>query len=274
VASIRRWHPDVPISLIKDLHHGAYDTRDLERYWDVSLAPMENSDSGWGMTKFEPMFARTGERIALLDSDVIFRGPILDEWARFDEDLLVDDHQQPEVNVELYYFDRKRLLAMDPAFVYPGFVFNGGTLVVTAGVFDRSEFEPFIDFTPPPKVRDPLTFFCGDQGVVNYVVSKRVQHGRLKLRRVPMQHWAGYVPPLSRRLRGDRARAPLLDRRTLHYAGQKKTLFSANPNSHLLHHWEAEYYSRLPGGKARRRRDRLRRVIDVVSKREPWIQYV
>jgi hypothetical protein len=123
-------------------------------------------------------------------------------------------------------------------------------------------------------VRDPLTFFCGDQGVVNYVASKKVQLGRLTLRPVPMQDWAGYVPPLSRRLRGDGARAALVSPRTLHYAGLKKTLFSAQRNSHLLHYWEAEYYSRLPGGKARLRRDRLRRAIDVLTRREPWIQYV
>ncbi|MGE0449789.1 MAG: hypothetical protein AB7Q29_09425 [Vicinamibacterales bacterium] len=272
VASIRRWYPRIPISLLKDLHRGAYDTSELEAAWDVTIAPSDHAEFGWGMSKLEPLLEPTGERVLVIDSDVLFLGPVLDDWERFDEDVVVDNHAQPDENVDLFYFDRTRLRELDPLFDRHGSVFNCGVVLATTGVLRRADFEPFIDFTHPRTVRDPLLFRCGDQGVVNYVILRSAQQGRLSLRGAPMQEWAGYVKPSTFRTSRLTGRSPY--RTVLHYAGPKKTLFSANRNSHVLRHFEAAYYARLPGGPSRRRRDRVERLLDVLATRLPWTQYL
>ena len=245
VASIRRWHPDVPISLLKDLHHGPYDTAEMERYWNVTLAPLPHHDFGWSWSKLEPLFAATGERIVVMDSDVILRSTILDEWAEFDEDLVVDCRPLPEEEIDRHYFNRERLRALDPEFAFPGCAFNAGIVLATAGVLSREDFEPFVDFTPPPRLRDEATFRCADQGVLNYVVFKKRQRGALTVRSVQMQEWAGWRPPLAERLRGRRIRA--FDSRLLHYAGLKRTLLSANRKGRLLWPLEALYLLEAAG---------------------------
>lgn len=271
VASIRRWYPHVRISLQKDLSRGCYDTGDMETYRDVAIAPSTTHRFGWGMAKLDPLLAATGERVLVLDSDVLFLGPVLDALEPFDEDFIVDDHAQPEANVDQYYFDRIGLLALDAGFTFPGYVFNSGALVATSGRLIRSDFEPLVDFTPPPRLRHSSIFKCADQGVLNYVVLKKAQLGQLSLRRLPLQQWAGYDSPRSVRIRNLHAHSPY--RYILHYAGPKRTLFSANRNGHLLRHFEAAYYDGLPQGRRRRRYERLHRLLDVVSRRLPWTQY-
>lgn len=272
VASIRRWYPHIPISLLKDLYRGNYDTSELENCWDVTIAPTVHNIFGWGMAKLEPLLMATGERVLVLDSDVLFLGPVLDDWERFDEDFIIDNHVQPEENIEHFYFDREQLQVLDPDFIFPGYVFNSGAAVATTGLLTRADFEPFIDFTPPPRLRYESAFRCAEQGVLNYVVFKKAQLGQLSLRRLPLQEWAGFVRPRSVRIDHLHANSPY--RHLLHYAGPKKTLFSANRNGHLLRHFEAAYYTRLPWGRVRRQVDRLYRLIDVLAKRQPWTQYV
>ncbi|MFO1429874.1 MAG: hypothetical protein U1F76_07000 [Candidatus Competibacteraceae bacterium] len=272
VASIRRWYPCVRISLLKDLSRGCYDTSEMETYWDVAIAPGTTHNFGWGMAKLEPLFAATGERVLVLDSDILFLDPVLDALEPFDEDFIVDDHVQPEANIDLYYFDRIGLQALDPDFTFPGYIFNTGVLVATSGQLTRADFEPFVDFTPPPRLRYGSIFKCADQGILNYVILEKAQLGRLSLRRLPLQEWAGYISPRSVRIRNLHEHSPY--RYILHYAGPKKTLFSANRNGHLLRHFEAAYYDHLPQGRRRRCRDRLHRLLDVIRRRLSWTQYI
>ncbi|MEP7274282.1 MAG: hypothetical protein ABI882_22500, partial [Acidobacteriota bacterium] len=81
VASIRHWYPQIPVSLIKDESHGAYDTEDLEAYWDVDTLPLERRIFSWGTPKLEALFLASGERCLILDSDIVFIGRVLDSLA-------------------------------------------------------------------------------------------------------------------------------------------------------------------------------------------------
>ncbi len=40
VASIRFWYPHIPIWLLKDRHYGDFDTREIEKYWNVQAYPI------------------------------------------------------------------------------------------------------------------------------------------------------------------------------------------------------------------------------------------
>ncbi len=272
VASIRRWYPQIPISLVKDLICGDYDTRELETYWDVDVWVSARRVHGWGMSKLEPLMAAAGERIFIIDSDIVFLGPLLDLLQGFDTDFVVDGQAERSETVRLHYFDADRLRDFDPDFTFTGMVFGGGHIVATGGLLQRSDFEPLIDFAEPPRLQRPDVFARGEQGVLNYVVQKRVQLGRLTLASTQFAHWAGYLKPRLIRPRQLHAASP--HRALMHYAGPKYTLFSANRNGHLLRHFEAAYYARLPQGRRRRLRERVRRFSDVLRGRQPWINYM
>lgn len=271
VASIRRWYPDVRITLIKDRSRGDYDTSEMETFWGVDCLEGARQWFGWGWGKLEPLSLPTGERCLVLDSDIVFVGRVLDVLGSYDEDFIVDDSWQPEENVALYYYDLERLGEMDADFIYPGYIFNAGSFVTTTGILPRAVFEPFLTSDQIPQVRRPDIFKAADQGLLNYIVQKRVQLGELTLQRLPFQLWAGWISPRQVRLRHLHAESP--HPYLVHFAGPKKSLFSTTRNGHLLRHFEASYYLRLPDGRRRLAHERLHRFFDVVTGRTPKVRY-
>ena len=57
VASIRFWYPDIPITLIPDFNAGQFDSRPLERDWNVDVFKAEIRNFGWGFSKLETCFS-------------------------------------------------------------------------------------------------------------------------------------------------------------------------------------------------------------------------
>lgn len=272
VASIRRWYPDIRITLIKDRLRGDYDTSEMEACWEVDCLEGPRQSFGWGWGKLEPLALPTGERCLVLDSDIVFVGRVLEVLNLHDEDFIVDDHWQPEENVLQYYYDLGRLSEFDPDFSYPGYIFNSGSFVTTTGILPRVDFEPYLTNDQPPQVRRPDVFMPGDQGLLNYIVQKRVQIGELTIHLLPFQDWAGSISPRQVRLRHLHANSPYPY--LVHFAGPKKTLFSANRNGHLVRHFEAFYYSRLPGGRRRLAQERLHLLFDVLTGRTSKVRYI
>ena len=64
-----------PFPCCKDTYHGDFDTSELESAWDVDVFDTGGRIFGWGMIKLEPLVVPTGERLMVLDSDVLFLGP-------------------------------------------------------------------------------------------------------------------------------------------------------------------------------------------------------
>ena len=260
VASIRRWYPEMLITIVKDESHGAYDTRELERHWDVDLFPTPRRRFGQGMGKLEVLVQPTGERCLILDSDIVFIGPVLDELAGFNEDVVVDGQVLNPEDVARNYFDLDELARFDPVFHFPGYTFNSGQLVVTCGVVTRADFEGLLTDTEPPRhLRRDVFESTGEQGVLNYVLMKRHQEGRLTLRCHRFMWWAGWLPrPRVRIRRLDRdSPYPFL----VHWAGPKSPLLWRLPHARLLRHFERAYYARIPGGATLRRRRALARGL-------------
>jgi hypothetical protein len=268
VASIRHWYRHLPITLIKDESHGAYDTTELERYWQVDIFRGKRKHFGWGWGKLEPFFLPPGERCLVLDSDIVFAGPVLKAIEPRDEDVLVEVYGSSPANVSRYVYDLPKLQQFDADFIFPGFNFNTGQLVVATGCLKRDDFAPFLTDSDPPQLLRSDIFKCADQGLLNYLLVKKARQGVITLGRVPFMEWAGYIRPW--RVRRAHLRQDSPHRFLVHFAGPKKALFSANRNGHLLRYFEACYYSRLPNGTRRRTGDRLRRVRDVVTRRQRW----
>jgi len=255
VVSIRRWYPDVPIALVKDELAGPYDTKELERGWNVEVLRTEARCFGWGMSRLEPLLLPGGERCLILDSDTAFVGRVLDELERFDEDFVVEgwDHEPDEIRAN--YFDPEAVMRAFPGFEFPGWVFNSGQIVATTGLLRREDFEPLLAFREPRECRYPEIFRAGEQGVLNYVLLSQAQRGKLRIRRHRFMKWAPAVRADAIRtadLEGDGH--PFL----LHWAGRKAPVLAAHPQGHVLRHFETRYYRQLHGRRAPERRQRPR----------------
>ncbi len=250
VASIRRWYPDIPISLLKNESSGAYDTTEIERYWDVDCVQSERRRFDGGMAKLEPLFRPERKRYFIMDSDTVMLGRVLEAIDLFDADFVVNISPVPE-QVERHMFDLGRLHELAPEFDYRDQAFNSGQYIGTSGLIARSDFAPLLTDGEPQRLRHPGIFHCSDQGVLNYVVLKKVQEGQITLASWNMMWWAGeptlQIDP-SRLDDGDAY--PYV----LHWAGRKQPWFRHMAHQAVLDHYERFYYARIPNGRWRRRR--------------------
>ncbi len=252
MASIRRWYPDIPIRLIKDTGAGAFDTREIETLWDVSVVDTGMRRFGWGFAKLEPMFFETQEKFLIVDSDTVFTGPVLDMLAGYTAPFIVDDETQPPDEVKRLYYDLKALQKLDPAFTPCGKNFNSGQWVGTSGLVQRSDFADVVQWSDPPLLKYPEMFMPGDQGVLNYILEKLALTGRFELARAPLMWWA---PRDLADLNLDQMISASPYNRIIHWAGCKLYADTPMPRKDILNYFEDKYYSKVSlGGLVRRLR--------------------
>jgi hypothetical protein len=251
VASLRRWHPDVPVTLIKDRWFGDYDTLDIERHFGCDVWRGPRDTFGWGFGKLEPLFGERPERFLVIDSDILFVGPALDHLARFDGDFVVqrEDDTAPEF-VATHYFDLARLQSVDPGFRFPGFTFNTGQWVGQSGLLSPADFEPWVEFASPPRLKDPETFKLGEQGLLNYLLIKGAAGGRWTLDRDRIME-VGSNPQVDAVRIADLGPASP-HRFLIHWCGLRAADFGRMVRSDLWDHFERDFYARVPGGKFKR----------------------
>jgi len=270
IASIRRWYPHIPITLIKDESCGSYSTEDLEHYSNVDCFKTPRKLLGFGFGKLEALFLPTKERCLILDSDIVFVGKVLEVLEQHDEDFIVADAPSPPAEVPLHYFDIARLNELDPMFKFSGFTFNSGQIVATTGLLKRADFEPVVNFSEPPTLRYPGTFAPGEQGILNYVLFKKLQEGKISLRRVSFMWWAGWLDEKTVKTKKltNSSPYPML----VHWAGfDQNASFDAIRNGHLLRHFESYYKSRITNHETGEKSGPMRRIVrftaDLLGKR-------
>lgn len=242
VASIRQWYPRIRISLIKDELHGSYDTSILERVFHVEIFPSSPAHYGWGAAKLEPLFQPQRQRCLIVDSDVVFAGPLLSHLEGHAEDFLVENALHLPDEVRENYFDPAQVERAYPSFRYPGYVFNTGQIVATSGILKRSDFAPFAVFDRPTRFLQPELFKCGEQGLLNFILMSQHQAGNLTLRRVPFMRWPPCLDPAEIDVGqlGPASPYPFL----LHWAGQKNYAFEEAPLNQVLLHFERIFQRR------------------------------
>ena len=250
VASIREWHPNIPIFLIKDRFYGDYYTKDIERYWNVQIYDVGEKVFGWGFSKLEPLFENTLERFLVLDSDIIVLGDIVSRLEKYDGEFIVRGHESDGTFQAEQYFDPKALAVLDEDYLHKGIGFNTGQWVGTSGIFDRHDFEHLVDFTNPPKLRHPEFFQLGEQGLLNYFLFKQQNLGRITISSVPFME-TGTNPVVDQILVIDRH---LIFDQTLvlHWAGCRGKTPEDSPNGHLFSFFANRFNEKVPWGYLRR----------------------
>lgn len=248
VASIRFWYPHIPIWLLKDQQYGDFRTREIQKYWNVQVYPSRPKKLGWGSGKLEVMTEMPTRRFLFVDSDTVFAGRLLDRLERFDEDLIVENKDYVTTGqVEDEFFSLDSLRELDPTFEFPGFGFNTGQFVVTTGLIAKRDFDGLLDWQTLT-VKQPKVFKMGEQGLLNYVVLRKLQKRELTLRREPLMVWpggssqAGHIQVTDFTPAGPH-------QQVIHWAGLRwgKTP-QEMPRSDILLHFERVYYSKIPLG--------------------------
>jgi hypothetical protein len=85
---------------------------------------------------------------------------MLDLWES-DSHFLVDNEQMSDANAKQYCYNWEQLCKIDP---------NVQQWFGTAGLVSREEFDPWLEWTMPRKLRYPQHFMGGEMGVLNYVL--------------------------------------------------------------------------------------------------------
>jgi hypothetical protein len=247
VASIRRWYPEIPLYLIKDMVNGPFSTSEVEERWNARVWPTKDRVFGWGFAKLEPLFESQRVRYLMLDSDIVFLGRVIDALERFDEDFVVQEEVQPKSKVVDLYFDPAALKArVNPQFRGPAFTFNTGQYVATSGMLARADFATLVDWTTPRRVRMPEVFNPSEQGVLNYVLLQAQTTGAVTIARTPFMKWgAEEVRDIEVSLLKDGSPYPYL----IHWAGLKAPRLRHMMRADILRHFEDGYYKHVPGGR-------------------------
>ena len=255
LASVRRFHPDADIALLPGAPLPEAFIRETERHFGASLYPVEAGDYGWGFVKLEPLFAPPGEPFLVLDADTVLTGPLLDDLSgRFASknrpDFLVDDETQPESEMRRLYYDWDRVRAVDPSAQRPAFVFNSGQWTGHGGILTRADFDPWVEWTFPRRLRHPELFMPGDQGILNYVLNQKAAAGIVEVERIPLMRWPGHGLAEFTAAAVASGTAPV---RVIHWAGMKHPRLGKMAGADLLAWFEGCYYERMSFGEIRRR---------------------
>jgi len=261
LASIRYFYPNVPIQILAGdiLQPGL--AEELKRHWGVEVADLPAGDYGWGLVKLEPLFGPPGQRFLVMDVDTVFTGPVMDVRAESDAPFLVDDERLSDADFKRLYYDWEKLAGIDPQVQSARAAFNVGQWFGTAGLVTREDFDAWVEWTLPRRLRYPDLFMGGDQGVMNYVVLQKEALEGLRIERRTIMRWPGDgMDGLDAWSVAAKTAPPLV----VHWAGMKATLLRDMVGGDLLQFFEDYYYSRMPAGGARKRLALWRHV---------WIQW-
>lgn len=214
-AAIRHFLGDVPICVIVD---GSFSTADLRNTYGVRVLDHGNVESsvlrargfGWGITKMIAFWESPWRRFLCLDPDTLVWGDVL-RFAGFDRADVVLDQQFAKdggriVNPLLYdflhmprpdaalrksvvdycIFDTAQVERWFPAFDWRAHLYGyswTGVFFAKRGLFSLEEYVELLDFAD----EHPDVFLGGEMGLLNFLVFRAAQAGRLRVDNVPMQ---------------------------------------------------------------------------------------
>jgi hypothetical protein len=249
IASIRYFYPEVPIKLLAgDIIQSGL-AAEVKKFWNVDLVALPAGDYGWGMVKLEPLFGPPGQRFMVVDVDTIFTGEVLDLRAQSDAPFLVDNEWLSEADFARLYYNWHKLREIDPDVQPATKAFNVGQWFGTAGIVRREEFDPWVEWTLPRRLRYPELFMGGDQGVCNYVILQKEAFDGLRIERRTFMRWPGNgMADLSVESVASGVAPPLV----VHWAGMKAIFLRNMIGGDLLQFFEEFYYTKLPGAGFRR----------------------
>lgn len=228
--------PDMPICLIVDGEMPvsqfvkAYGVQTLSKS-DVDPRLRANS-YGYGCTKMIAFWHSPFDVFLHIDADTVCWGNFIEDLPWPDFDLIfsephetITDHIQKS-----QYFDPDLIFDTYSKFPWQGLpYFNTGVFAARRGILDLEEYLELLAF----QRANPAALLCGEQGILNLMVFRRIAEGRIRARQWPFQ---AVVPVLSEQELATRFAfengKPVIrkdDQRLIHWAGPKPFISRRGP---------------------------------------------
>lgn len=250
IASIRYFDDTVPIYLVKDFSNGKFSTDIVDKYFNVITLNLDIKFFGWGVAKIYALISGkfdVGEKLLILDADVIFAGNVLKTLSDDNSDFIVSVEYSNDPNSKWFvetYFD---ISAMSN-YSFPGYSFNTGHFVATVGKLCEEDFEPYLSFKRKPywDQKYKSLFPTADQSLFNLIVHQKEAAADITVGKKEFMVW-----PLSERAKEVNLKGLLNNKYdfVLHWAGCKRTsALEYMSHSDMLFFFKKEYYKRLPYG--------------------------
>lgn len=196
IASIRYYYPDIPMEIVKDSGNGYFDTKRMEKCFNIKNIDLGVEKMGWSGAKFHYLFhAPKGKKVLLLDADIVFIGPFLERLLPLIEenDYVVSIEEEPNPYadwVKSIYFDTKMIESNFPDYEYPGYFFNAGQIFVATGSIEKNILDRYFDRDNFPYWKKKELFPLVDQSVYNYLLPTLDAEKKIKLGKDKFMVWA------------------------------------------------------------------------------------
>jgi len=273
IASIRHFYPDHEIYLLKDESNGVFSTKEIEFYWDVKTIDFSVKKFGWSGSK---MHFYTDKRFKddvffVIDCDIVFIGKILDNpfVLNFDTDIIISKEIVADPLSTWFtktYFDYKKVLTFDKAFVFPGYTFNCGQLFCKGSFLDRGLLEPYFDFNQFPSWKRLDIFPMVDQSVFNYLLPTLENKNQLKIGKEDYMIWSESTETQSLDLTDIIKGEQYL--KIIHWAGALRIPYiNKMTRPDILNFFEINYYKIIPFGNYLRQLRKINSVFIYFAKK-------
>ncbi len=175
VSSIRHFYPTVEIFLIKDLLNGNFNSKNLQKAFNVGELKMSHKFFGWGAAKVHFLFNEKfkNKRYLCLDADTIFVGEVLKLLDNRKEDFVINavEFKTPlSDEAKDLYIDPELVVKYYPDYKYPGYFFNSGQFLGRPGLLSQEILAPSFNVADYPFYKNRDAFKLVDQAVLNAVL--------------------------------------------------------------------------------------------------------
>lgn len=242
---------EIPICLIQ---HGEMRLGDLERTYGIRVLHEREVDSrlreasyGYGLTKMIAFWHSPFEHFLHIDADAVCWGNIVKglPWREFDF-IYNEPHEIIDDRIQRgQYFDPSIVFGPLPKFPWEGQpYFNSGIFAAKRGILDLEEYLQLCKF----QRENPTAFNSGEQGILNYMIFRRITSGTIKACQWPLQAVVPVIPKevLKGRFRFENGRPAICeeDRRLVHWAGPKPYLTKSGPFPEPMSYYRTQYLVR------------------------------
>jgi hypothetical protein len=232
IGSLQEIKPKLPICVIYD--GLASRNRDLMRLKELGFVDtiidrgsvknewLRNNSFGWGFTKLIALWESPWEHFVYVDADTAFSGDIFKKIGDYrDWDMIIDqsEHSFDKAGVEKWFFGTGRCELHYPDFDWQRYganYFCGGVFVAKRGIFPLEDYQAAMAIHKS----DPAMFPFGEMGILNLMVFRAHQQGKLRYaqRWIQMMTNDHPVAELDRIVQTD-------DPFIYHFAGKKPVRF-------------------------------------------------
>ena len=172
VASIRNCNPDVEIFLVKDYLNGNFNSKVLEKKFNVKQIKLSKRYFGWGAAKIHFLLenAHSNKKYLCLDSDIIIIGNLIDKLKQFNSGFVLhhEIYDMPFTDkVKQVFIDPEKVKKFYPQYEYPGYFFNVGQFLITPSFFREELLVHCFDKNKYPYYSNRENFNMAEQAILN-----------------------------------------------------------------------------------------------------------